>query len=80
MAKYNIEIELDDRDVWSALEWTQSGSHMVSSGTHMDVKAALFDALKKQVCKYSLDMEMADDIDDPDDKARFLEDMGYDAD
>mgnify|MGYP003653329629 CR=1 FL=1 len=44
MTKYTIEIEIADDDMARALAYTE-GNPDVSSGTYMDVKADLWDAL-----------------------------------
>ena len=63
MAKYNIEIELSDYGVFKALQWDQR--LQVSSGNYMDVKDALFEALKKEVSitdlEENLDMDFWED-------------------
>ena len=47
MAIYNIKVELSDYGVLKALEWDEG--RQVSSSNYMDVKDALFEALKKEV-------------------------------
>ena len=63
MAKYNIEIELSDYGVFKALQWDQR--LQVSSSNYMDVKDALFEALKKEISitelEQNLDMKFWED-------------------
>ena len=47
MARYRIEVELSDYGVLKALQWDEG--QQVSSSNYMDVKDALFEALKKEV-------------------------------
>ena len=75
MAIYNIKVELSDYGVWHALEY--DNGEPLSSGNYMDVKDALFEALKKVVDKEDLDRQEADYIDDPQEKAQFLSDRGH---
>ena len=75
MAIYNIQIELSDYGVWHALEYSEG--EPISSGNYMDVKDALFEALKKVVDKEDLDRQEADYIDDPKERAQFLSDRGH---
>ena len=56
MARYNIEIELSDYGVFKALQWDQRLD--VSSGNYMDVKDALFEALKKEVSITELEEDL----------------------
>ena len=51
MARYKIEVELSDYGVLKALQYDEYGHRTgcVSSGNYMDVKDALFEALKKVV-------------------------------
>jgi len=76
MTKYTIEIEIEDHDIWSALEW-EINPNNVSSGTYMDVKDKLFDALKKQIDKYELDMEVCGALMDVDEQINWIDEMGY---
>ena len=67
MAKYNIEIELSDYGVFKALQYDDYGrrSGSVSSSDYMDVKHALFEALKEEVdlseLEENLDMKFWED-------------------
>ena len=47
MAIYNLRVELSDYGVLKALQWDEG--QQVSSSNYMDVKDALFEALKKEV-------------------------------
>ena len=51
MAIYNIKVELSNYGVLKALQYDEYGHRTgsVSSSNYMDVKAALFDALKEVV-------------------------------
>ena len=57
MTRYKIEVELSDYGVFKALQWDHR--LQVSSSNYMDVKDALFEALKKQVSI----MDLEDDLD-----------------
>ena len=47
MAVYKLTVELSDYGVLKALQWDEG--QQVSSSNYMDVKDALFEALKKEV-------------------------------
>ena len=47
MTVYKLTVELSDYGVLKALQWDEG--QQVSSGNYMDVKDALFEALKKEV-------------------------------
>ena len=47
MTRYRIEVELSDYGVLKALQWDEG--QQVSSSNYMDVKDALFEALKQEV-------------------------------
>ena len=67
MAKYNIEIELSDYGVFKALQFTEWGhrSGGVSSSNYIDVRDALYEALKEEVdlseLEENLDMKFWED-------------------
>ena len=56
MAIYNIKVELSDYGVLKALQWDEG--RQVSSSNYMDVKDALFEALKKEVDIDDLEEDM----------------------
>ena len=76
MTKYTIEIEIEDHDLWSALESKINPN--VSSGTYMDLKDKLLDALEKQTDKYELDMEICGRLTFVDEQITWIDEMGYD--
>ena len=47
MAVYKLTVELSDYGVLKALQWDEG--RQVSSSNYMDVKDALFEALKKEI-------------------------------
>ena len=56
MARYRLEVELSDYGVLKALQWDEG--RQVSSSNYMDVKDALFEALKKEVDMDELEKDM----------------------
>ena len=61
MAIYNIKVELSDYCVFKALQWDDG--LQVSSSNYMDVKQALFEALKKAVDVEDLEDQLEMDFD-----------------
>jgi|TARA_R110000824_G_scaffold343370_1_gene530004 hypothetical protein len=64
MARYNISIELSDYGVFKALQWDDG--LQVSSSNYMDVKQALFEALKKEVDVEDLEEQLELDFEETD--------------
>ena len=59
MAIYNIKVELSDYGVLKALQWDEG--QQVSSSNYMDVKDALFDALKREADIEDLEIQVGED-------------------
>ena len=59
MAIYNLTVELSDYGVLKALQWDEG--QQVSSSNYMDVKDALFDALKKEADIEDLEIQVSED-------------------
>ena len=75
MTKYTIEIEIEDHDLWSALEGQLTRR---SAGTYMDIKDKLFEELTKDIDKYELDMVICGRLTFVDEQITWIEEMGYD--
>ena len=67
MARYKIEVELSDYGVLKALQYDEYGHRTgcVSSSNYMDVRDALYEALKEEVdlseLEQNLDMKFWED-------------------
>tara|TARA_R100001463_G_C3375569_1_gene204940 strand:+ start:296 stop:475 length:180 start_codon:yes stop_codon:yes gene_type:complete len=59
MAIYNLTVELSDYGVLKALQWDEG--QQVSSSNYMDVKDALFDALKREADIEDLEIQVGED-------------------
>ena len=59
MTRYNLTVELSDYGVLKALQWDEG--QQVSSSNYMDVKDALFDALKKEADIEDLEIQVGED-------------------
>tara|TARA_R110002012_G_C11319403_1_gene575621 strand:- start:54 stop:233 length:180 start_codon:yes stop_codon:yes gene_type:complete len=59
MTRYNLTVELSDYGVLKALQWDEG--QQVSSSNYMDVKDALFDALKREADIEDLEIQVGED-------------------